>query len=126
MATLESNTYEVVILLPAKDEELTIQESIIRFNKCLPDANIIVIDNNSKDSTAKIARQVMEEFGVDGRVIMEHRAGKGNAIWKGLKAVNASVYVMCDSDCTYPIEDVYRIVDPIAPGRADVYKVFKG
>lgn len=119
MTTTESDNYDLLVLLPAKDEELTIRESILRFGNCLPNAHIIVIDNNSGDSTAKFAIEAMQELKINGRVISELKAGKGNAIWAGLCAAKASVYVMCDSDCTYPIEDVHKIIEPIAQGTAD-------
>jgi len=116
----ESDIYDIVVLLPARNEELTIRESILRFSVSLPEAHIVVIDNNSSDLTLKVAQEVIDTASLNARVIKECKPGKGNAIFAGFSAVNAFVYLMCDSDCTYPIEDAKRMIGPIVEGRADL------
>ena len=96
-----------MVVLPAKNETLTIRESILRFSNSLSNAHIVVVDNNSSDQTRSIAKQTMEELEVNGQVVKETKAGKGNAVWAGLHSARATVYVMCDSDCTYLIEDAH-------------------
>jgi len=87
----EPDIYDIVVLLPARNEELTIRESILRFSVSLPEAHIVVIDNNSSDLTLKVAQEVIDTTSLNARVIKECKPGKGNAIFAGFSAVNASV-----------------------------------
>jgi glycosyltransferase involved in cell wall biosynthesis len=41
----------IAVILPAFNEELTIVETITQFHEALPNAKIIVVDNNSQDNT---------------------------------------------------------------------------
>lgn len=47
---------KTAILIPCYNEELTIEKVIKDFKKELPEADIYVYDNNSKDKTATIAK----------------------------------------------------------------------
>ena len=47
---------KTAVLIPCYNEELTIEKVIKDFKKELPDADIYVYDNNSKDKTAQIAK----------------------------------------------------------------------
>ena len=45
----------IVVLIPCLNEEITIGKVIRDFQKSIPEAQIIVFDNNSTDRTASIA-----------------------------------------------------------------------
>lgn len=47
---------KTAVLIPCYNEEVTIEKVIKDFKKELPEADIYVYDNNSKDKTAEIAR----------------------------------------------------------------------
>ena len=49
----------IAVILPAYNEELTILDTIVDFNKALPDAEIWVINNASKDNTEQVAREAL-------------------------------------------------------------------
>jgi len=103
-------TSDVAVVLPAKDEELTIKQSILKFHQVLPQANIYVVDNNSKDQTGEIARSVFAQYKISGEVFFEPEDGKSYAVKKALSHVNANYYVLCDADLTYPINDVEKLL----------------
>ena len=48
---------KTAVLIPCYNEEITIEKVIKDFRRELPDADIYVYDNNSKDKTAEIARK---------------------------------------------------------------------
>ncbi len=77
---------------------------------------VIVIDNNSTDSTAEVARAH------GALVVHESRKGKGNAIRAGLDAVSADTdyVVMLDGDDTYASSEVLRLVEPLHSEFCDV------
>lgn len=63
---------------------------------------VIVVDNNSTDDTARIAREK------GARVVSETRRGYGNALRAGFAAATGDVIVMLDGDGQYPARDVVR------------------
>jgi len=77
---------------------------------------IIVIDNNSTDNTATIAKS----FGAN--VIHEPKKGKGNAMRKGFYSISPDTdfVVMLDGDNTYRPEELLRLVEPLDTGFATV------
>lgn len=104
---------KVVVLLPARDEAMTIRESLVRFNKVIPQARLIVIDNNSSDETAEIAITTIDELKCDGEVLHAPKTGKGNALRSAFSLVDADAYLICDADLTYPIEDAPKLLDKL-------------
>ena len=48
---------KIAILIPCYNEEITIKKVIEDFKKELPDADIYVYNNNSKDKTYEIAKE---------------------------------------------------------------------
>ena len=48
---------KIAVLIPCYNEELTIEKVINDFKNELPDADIYVYDNNSKDNSNEIARK---------------------------------------------------------------------
>lgn len=104
----------IAVLLPCYNEQLTIEKVISDFKRELPDADIYVYDNNSKDSTAVVATKA-------GAIVKkEYRQGKGNVIRSMFRDIDADVYVMADGDDTYPAEFVHELIQPVVEGLADM------
>lgn len=110
----------IAIILPAYNEELTITETMKDFFSVCPDAEIYVIDNASKDRTNALARQTYMDLGCKGRLLEEPRKGKAAAVRKALMEIDADIYVMADSDLTYPASDLPKLLEPIRQGTADI------
>ena len=70
----------IAIILPAFNEAMTIARVLADFHKACPAAEIVVVDNNSTDGTGDIARGVLIQFGMRGRVLVEPNQGKANAV----------------------------------------------
>jgi len=83
----------VAVILPAYNEELTISDTIVDFNKALPDAEIWVINNASKDNTEQVAREVFKTIGCKGGVLNEDRQVKVTPYAVGL--VKSKLIYMC-------------------------------
>ena len=111
---------DIAVILPAFDEELTIADTIRAFNTALPHAGIFVVNNNSTDRTAEIAKRTLNELRCRGEVINESRQGKGNALRRAFMSVDADIYVLADADMTYPAEQVHDLIDPVARDEADM------
>lgn len=111
---------KLALLLPAYNEEQTVEATIRSFHAVLPDASIWVIDNCSNDRTQAIARSTILSIGCSGGVLFEDRKGKGNAVRFALNAVEADVYILADADSTYPAEHANALIDPILNNTADL------
>lgn len=77
---------------------------------------VLVVDNNSTDNTAEIARVA------GARVVHEGKKGKGNAIRTGFYSLSddTDFVVMLDGDDTYRADEILRLVEPIKSGFAQV------
>lgn len=104
----------VAVIIPCLNEEATVGEVLDGFRASLPSAALYVIDNNSTDRTAQIA---LDHGAI---VLRETRPGKGFAVRKAFREVEADIYLLVDGDDTYPAEDAMRMLDPILDGTADV------
>lgn len=105
---------KIAILIPCYNEEITIGKVIDDFKTVIPDADIYVYDNNSKDATAEIAREK------GASVKREYRQGKGNVVRSMFRDIEADYYVMVDGDDTYPAEFVHKLIEPLIKGGADM------
>lgn len=119
-AAISEVTLDIAVILPAYNEELTIDGTIRSFHAELPYARFFVINNNSSDKTAEIARETLRDLKCRGEVINEPRQGKGNAVRRAFMTVDADLYVLADADMTYPAERVHDLIRPIAGGDADM------
>lgn len=104
----------VAVIIPCLNEEATVGAVLDGFRSSLPEAALYVIDNNSTDQTAQVARAR------GGHVLRETRPGKGFAVRKAFREIDADVYLLVDGDDTYPAEDGGRMLAPILDGTADV------
>lgn len=119
-ASCEPAPVRIAVVLPAYNEAQTIAAVIEDFYKACPEAEIVVVDNNSKDDTAALATAALTRLGANGRVLSERVQGKANAIRRAFHTVDADVYVMADADCTYKGADLARLMAPVLCGEADM------
>ncbi len=106
---------KIAVLIPCYNEELSIGKVVKDFKRELPEADIYVYDNNSKDNTVEIARDA-------GAIVKhEYNQGKGNVVRRMFREIEADIYIMVDGDDTYPPEEVHKLIAPILErkGRYD-------
>lgn len=104
----------MAVVIPCLNEEATVGQVLRAFRAVLPEATCYVIDNNSVDATARIARD-------EGAVVLrETRPGKGHAVRKAFREVEADIYLLVDGDDTYPAEEAPGMLRPILEGVTDV------
>ena len=112
---------KVTILIPCYNEE----QGIAKVMDSIPyqalerhgfECQVIVIDNNSIDRTAEVAKSK------GAQVIFERAKGKGNAMRKGFSHIDSDTayVVMLDGDNTYDAGEMLRLLEPIANNFCDV------
>ncbi len=109
---------KVSVVIPALNEEGIVGKTI----KTIPveeikeagyELEIIVVNNNSTDNTAKEA----EDAGAE--VILETNRGYGNAYLRGFKEATGDIIIMGDADGTYPLEQSMDFINYIVEDGSD-------
>lgn len=111
---------KIAFIFPAYNEEMTIAETLCAFHSEFTEAELWVIDNNSSDSTAKIAQETLSKIRAWGGVLSEKRQGKGNALRKAFQEIDADYYLISDADLTYPADQARELLAPVLNGEADM------
>lgn len=105
---------KITVIIPCYNEEITIKSVIDDFKEHLPEAKIVVYDNNSTDKTSQIAKEC-------GVVLKkEFRQGKGNVIRSAFREIDSDIYIMVDGDNTYPAKHAKELLEPILNDEADI------
>ena len=114
---------DVSVVLPTYNESESLPRIIPRIVAALRGAGlspeVIVVDDNSPDGTAEVARGLASEHPV--RTI--HRTterGLATAVLAGFAASEATVCVVMDADGSHPVEALGEMVRVVRDGHADI------
>ena len=114
MADILNIPGKIAVLVPCYNEEVAIAEVIAGFRAALPQAEIYVYDNNSKDRTVEVAKAA-------GAIVRsETLQGKGNVIRRMFADVEADYYVMVDGDATYDAAVAPLLVNKLIEENLDM------
>lgn len=117
---------ELSIIIPAFEEEVRLGKSVREILAYIQNeklnAELIIVDDGSKDKTAEISEIACAEFTeIETQVIRyEQNRGKGFAVKTGLLAARADIALFSDADLSTPIEELPKLVEPIQKGEYDV------
>lgn len=105
---------KVVVILPCYNEGSAIYSVVKSFKQALPDTEIHVFDNGSKDDTSIEASRA-------GAIVSHVNArGKGNVVRRMFANIDADVYLMADGDGTYDASSARLLVDELLEGHFDM------
>lgn len=108
---------KISVVIPAYNEENTIQEVINSIKKNCSIHEIIVVDNDSEDLTNKIAKSC------NVNVYKCKKRGKGYAMEKGLSKVTGDIVVFLDADLKRCNGNIVNLLsDAIISKNADFVK----
>jgi glycosyltransferase involved in cell wall biosynthesis len=102
---------KISVVIPCYNEEEGIQ-TVIRAMPPYVD-EIVVVDNNSSDRTAEVARSL------GAVVVFQGRKGYGAAYQAGLPAATGDVIATLDGDGTYPSDEIALLVDALEDRKLD-------
>jgi len=110
----------VTIVVPARNEAAAIGATLRRMPLATLravglDAEVLVLDGNSTDATAAIARDC-------GATVIPDRShdGKGRALRDARPLFRGDYVVMLDADGTYPPDAIPSLLVPLLVGEADI------
>ena len=118
-----SATGRVLIVMPTYNERQNLEIMAGRIRESTPDADLLVVDDNSPDGTGDLAEKLAE---TDPHVHVMHRtekAGLGKAYIAGFSWAlerGYEVIVEMDADGSHRPEDLPRLLDAIAAGADGV------
>jgi glycosyltransferase involved in cell wall biosynthesis len=113
--------HQVSLIVPAFNEERTIENVLDRIFEFLPDVHeVLVIDDASTDNTPELCH----EYGSrEPRVVLlRHRTNQGKtaALRTGFAACTGSIVVVQDADLEYDPREISDLIAPIKEEVADV------
>ena len=104
----------VAVVLPCRNEGLSVAAVVLGFQKALPGAEIIVFDNDSDDNTGHMARAA------GARVVREDRPGKGNLVRRIFADIDADLYIMADADGSCDPTDAPALIERLIETGSDM------
>ncbi len=118
---MELPTYSIVI--PAYNESARISATLENIVSYVAEkqwrAEVIVVDDGSRDATAEMVRQVMGKYGMVRLLENPGNRGKGYSVRNGMLHASGEVLLFSDADLASPIEEAQHLFRALAAG-ADV------
>lgn len=111
-----------IIVVPTYEEAGNVEELLRRLRVAAPDADVLVVDDNSPDQTAAVATAVGREIGNVDVLLRGAKDGLGSAYRAGFaRALDAGydIVVQMDADLSHDPATVPTLVDRVTAG-ADV------
>lgn len=102
----------LAIVIATYNEAANVAELLVRLQKTVPGARVVIVDDDSPDGTAALAGGFGSTLRVDVIVRVGER-GMGGALVRGLKAAlagGADTVVTMDADLSHAPEDIPRLI----------------
>jgi len=108
----------ILIIIPAHNEADNLPHILPRLQDVIPEADILVVDDHSRDATARVARQLGAQV-----VRLPNNLGYGGAVQTGFRFGAEQGYdfaVMMDADGQHDPAFVPDLLAPVVAGTCDV------
>lgn len=112
---------KISVIIPTMNEAENIPLLVPRLNKALAgrDHEIVIVDDNSRDNTESVCRELAEKYPLRLIVRREPKNGLSGAVLEGIAQSDGDVIVVMDADLQHPPESVPALVAVLEEGRGD-------
>lgn len=114
---------QLSIVIPAYNESARIERTLARVMECVDqqgwDAEVLVVDDGSKDVTPEIVQEWMQRYPRLHLIKNGGNRGKGYSVRNGLLQAAGEIVMFTDADLSAPMEEAERLFAAIRDG-ADV------
>lgn len=114
-------TPDYSIVIPAYNESVRILPTLDRVLAYIQqegwDAEIVVVNDGSRDNTAELVREYAYEFASIRLVENPGNCGKGYSVRNGILHAKGAVVLFTDADLSSPIEEASKLIDSIHRGN---------
>ena len=102
---------KISVILPARNEAISLVSLLPAINRLLPEAEIIVVNDGSSDLTETVALKA-------GATVVRHPYSQGNgaAIKTGARKATGDILVFMDADSQHRPEDIPRLLEKLEDG----------
>ena len=116
--TTRADQRVLAVVIPAYNEQGTIEELLRRVDKLSCVREIIVVDDGSTDGTAAI----VEAFDSPRVRLLRQDSNRGKtaAVARGVQEINSDIVIIQDADLEYDPSEIPFVIAPILSGEADV------
>ncbi len=116
---IATSDHDLTLVIPAYNEEFrlpkTLTDAAAYLDQWGIDYRVIVVDDGSKDNTAKLAAGYGDRFST----ICQPNGGKGSAVQNGLLAATGRVVAFTDADLPYDLAALKAAYEIVSKGEAD-------
>ena len=120
MATFDSTTAKLSIVVPAFNEEATLARVVEKLLAVPHLLEIILVDDCSSDRTPEVARRLAAQHRQVQVLTHQLNSGKTAALRTGFAATKGDVVIVQDADLEYDPAEIREVIQPILDGIADV------
>lgn len=114
--------YILSVVIPAYNESKTIDLVVEKLLKNLSSINfeIVIVDDFSKDETARISQNLVEQH--KNIQLVQHKLNKGKteALKTGFQYCTGDIIMVQDADLEYDPKDILHVIEPIRNNQADI------
>ena len=118
-----SSSPELSIVIPAVNEETRLPETLQKIHDYVMArslrAEVLVVDDGSTDSTAKVVDALRQSYPEVRRITNATNHGKGFAVRQGMLAASGEIALFTDADLSTPIEEADKLLAVLRDRRCD-------
>ncbi len=112
----------IEVVIPTYNERNGVVQAILSIKSEVPDAEIIIVDDNSPDNTANLVKARFRKDKKVRVVVRKKKGGRGSAVMRGfsegLKNKHAKYFIEMDADLCHNPKYIKQLVDTCR--KADV------
>jgi glycosyltransferase involved in cell wall biosynthesis len=106
----------VTLVVPCFEEAPIVTETLERLAAWFPEAQLVVVDDGSRDATAAHARAFAGRHPATDVIVLPQNQGKGRAVAAACAAVRGARVVIVDADLAYGEASIRRVVAALDRG----------